>query len=129
MQHLFKNFASTIIDIILNETELPSPIPLDGNITDSNAVKLLKSFLVNGKDLKPASFLTRSLYMLHFDRWLQFFKKENFLVLKKENLKNFPEVLSKIEQFSNLKHVEVELSKLDFEWNWPELTEIVQGKG
>lgn len=28
-----------------------------------------------------------------------------------------------------LKHVEVEQSKLDFEWNWPELTKIVQGKG
>ena len=92
-------------------------------------MKLLKSFLVNGKDLKPASFLTRSLYTLHFERWLKFFKKENFLVLKKENLKNFPEVLNKIEQFLNLKHVEVELSKLEFEWNWPELTEIVQGKG
>ena len=129
MQHLFKNFASTIIDIILNETGLPSPLPLDGNTTNSNAVKLLKSFLVNGKDLKPASFLTRSLYMLHFDRWLKLFKKENFLVLKKENLKNTPEVFNKIEQFLNLKHVEVEQSKLDFEWNWPELTEIVQGKG
>ena len=129
MQHLFKNFASTIIDIILNETGLPSPIPPEGNTTNSNAVKLLKSFLVNGKDLKPASFLTRSLYMLHFDRWLKLFKKENFLVLKKENLKNTPEVFNKIEQFLNLKHVEVEQSKLDFEWNWPELTEIVQGKG
>ena len=67
--------------------------------------------------------------MLHFDRWLKVFKKENFLVLRKENLKNTPEVLNKIEQFLNLKHVEVEQSKLDFEWNWPELTEIVQGKG
>ena len=50
-------------------------------------------------------------------------------MLGKENLKNTPEVLNKIEQFLNLKHVEVEQSKLDFEWNWPELTEIVQGKG
>ena len=67
--------------------------------------------------------------MLHFDRWLNVFKKENFLVLKKENLKNSSEVLNKVEQFLNLKHEEIELSKLDFEWNWPELTEIVQGKG
>ena len=66
-------------------------------------MQLLKSFLVNVKDLKPASFLTRSLYMLHFDRWLKVFKKENFLVLRKENLKNTPEVFNKIEQFLNLK--------------------------
>ena len=101
---------------------------MDANTVDVLAVKLLQSFLENGKDLKPASFLTRSLYSLQMDRWMKIFKEENFLVLKKDDLNNASEVVYKIENFLKLKHQELDISELESRWNWPELTKTVQGK-
>ena len=74
-----QNFASTLIDIILAETklQLPRPIIADTNTTDIDAVHLLKYFMRNGLDLKPTSFLARSLFSLQMDSWLKIFKKEN----------------------------------------------------
>ena len=101
---------------------------MDANTVDVLAVKLLQSFLENGQDLKPASFLTRSLYSLQMDRWMKIFKEENFLVLKKDDLNNASEVVYKIENFLKLKHQELDISELESRWNWPELTKTVQGK-
>ena len=120
-----------MIDIILAETklQLPRPIIADTNTTDIDAVHLLKYFMRNGLDLKPTSFLARSLYSLQMDNWMKIFKKENFLVLKRDDLKNSSEVFHKIEKFLKLKHQDVDLSGLESQWNWPELTKIVEGMG
>ena len=120
-----------MIDIILAETklQLPRPIIADANTTDIDAVNRLKYFMRKGRDLKPTSFLTRSLYSLQMDNWMKIFKKENFLVLQKDVLKNSSAVFHKIEKFLKLKHQEVDPSELEYQWKWPELTKIVEGKG
>ena len=58
----------------------------------------------HGNLLTNSSIFTRGMYVVHYKRWLEYFAKENILILNGENfIVNPYEEIKKVEEFLNLK--------------------------
>ena len=63
-------------------------------------------------DEKPASFLTRSFYSIHINRWLEYFNKEQiYLTTSQSILTNTSQVFAEIEDFLGVESYEISLHR------------------
>ena len=69
-------------------------------------------------DEKPASFLTRSFYSIHINRWLEYFNEEQiYLTTSQSILTNTSQVLSDIEDFLGVESYDLSLHRSQLKAN------------
>lgn len=77
-----------------------------------SSVQMELDGIVNGSNLLEPSFVRRGLYVFQIERYLQFFKKEQFLFIEQSELLKLPEVLSRICKFLEVDFTDIELPQL-----------------
>ena len=95
-----------------DHNELYTPVLLVNKLRDPLREKctILTSTLFS--DEKPASFLTRSFYSIHINRWLEYFNKEQiYLTTSQSILTNTSRVLAEIEDFLGVESYEISLQR------------------
>ena len=88
--------------------DLYTPVPLVNKLLTVS--RLLYNFNDLYSDEKPASFLTRSFYSIHINRWLEYFNEEQiYLTTSQSILTNTSQVLSEIEDFLGVESYDLSL--------------------
>merc|ERR1712176_1206648 len=117
------NFPSNLLAIILHEMDAdddPHPSSIEGEPCEpcSGNIQKLQNYLHKAKDEKPASFLTRSFYSIHINRWLEYFNEEQiYLTTSQSILTNTSQVLSDIEDFLGVESYDLSLHRSQLKAN------------